>query len=62
MSESSTFHGDIVAHVSIRVHNIPWLLSVEKKTFCTILTFVLLNFSICHLLESPDRGDFNGML
>ena len=42
-------------------HDIPWLQIVKK---IVNLKYYFLNFSIhtlCHLLESPNRGDFNGM-
>ena len=45
------------------VYNLLWLHVVKKIAFKFVTFFLnfLLNYTLCHLLESPPRGDFIGM-
>ena len=51
-----------MAHINFGVHAIQWL-QIVKKIYLNLLHFFyfLLNYTLLHLLESPHRGDSNGM-
>ena len=60
---SQFYENDILESFYFGVHNMP-LLKIEKKTWCKCVTFFynfLLNYTLCQLLESPHRGNYNGI-